>query len=197
MEAGYPITPFDTVDEAPVDRHAEEARVLMRDTLIASALVLPVFLVEMSGHVIPGLHAFLGGLFGHQTLRILSFLLVGTALIWPGRRFYVHGVPAPLRGAPEMNALVALGTFAAFAYSTLATFAPGLLPEGTRNLFFEAADVIVVLILLGRKLEARAEGRSGAAIRSLVGLRPETATVGSKSSEGWRMRRRSPSSATA
>ncbi len=76
-----------------------------------------------------------------------------------------------------MNALVALGAGAAFLYSTVATFAPGLFPAGTANVYFEAAGVIVTLILLGRTLEARAKGRTGAAIRKLIGLRPDTATV--------------------
>ncbi|NHX27245.1 HAD-IC family P-type ATPase, partial [Escherichia coli] len=70
-----------------------------------------------------------------------------------------------------------MGTFAAWAYSTVATFAPGLLPEGARGVYFEAAAVIVTLILLGRLLEARAKGRTGAAIKALMGLRPDTARV--------------------
>ena len=76
-----------------------------------------------------------------------------------------------------MNSLVALGTLAAFSYSTLSTFAPGLLPEGTAHVYFEAAGVIVVLILLGRWLEARAKGRTGEAIRKLLSLQAKTARV--------------------
>ncbi len=76
-----------------------------------------------------------------------------------------------------MNSLVALGTVAAYGFSLVATFAPGLLPAGTANVYFEAAAVIVVLILLGRWLEARAKGRTGEAIRKLVGLQPKTARV--------------------
>ncbi|MBT8413405.1 MAG: copper-translocating P-type ATPase, partial [Boseongicola sp.] len=71
----------------------------------------------------------------------------------------------------------ALGTGAAFLYSTMATFLPGVLPGNARGVYFEAAGVIVVLILLGRLLEARAKGRTGAAVRALVGLRPDTARV--------------------
>ncbi len=76
-----------------------------------------------------------------------------------------------------MNALVALGTAAAWTYSVVALFAPGLLPPGTRAVYFESAAVIATLILLGRWLEARARGRTGAAIEKLVGLRPDTARV--------------------
>jgi heavy metal translocating P-type ATPase len=70
-----------------------------------------------------------------------------------------------------------LGTTAAYGYSVVATFAPGLLPPGTAAVYFEAAAMIVVLILLGRTMEARAKGRTGAAIRRLVGLAPKTALV--------------------
>lgn len=76
-----------------------------------------------------------------------------------------------------MNALVALGTGAAYLFSVTSTFAPQILPQGSANVYFEAASVIVVLILLGRVMEARAKGRTGAAIRKLVGLQPKTARV--------------------
>jgi Au+-exporting ATPase len=76
-----------------------------------------------------------------------------------------------------MNSLVAVGTGAAYLYSVVATFAPGLLPRGTANVYFEAAAVIVTLILLGRYLEAGAKGRTSEAIRRLVGLQPRTARV--------------------
>ena len=69
-----------------------------------------------------------------------------------------------------MNSLVSLGTAAAYGYSVVATFIPKVLPQGTANVYFEAAVVIVTLILLGRTLEARAKGRTGAAIQKLLGL---------------------------
>ena len=76
-----------------------------------------------------------------------------------------------------MNALVALGTFAAWSYSVVATFAPQIFPAGTAHVYFEASAVIVTLILLGRMLEARAKGSAGAAIERLLKLSPETAQV--------------------
>ncbi len=76
-----------------------------------------------------------------------------------------------------MNSLVSVGTLAAYLYSIVATFAPTLLPPGTVNVYYEAAAVIVVLILLGRYLEARAKGRTSQAIQRLVGLQPKTARV--------------------
>ena len=174
-DTGYPIAP--AVEDVNTSAQDEAQSRLARDTMLAAVLVLPVFLIEMGGHLIPGLHHLVGQTIGHQTSRVLQFVLVGLALIGPGRQFYVKGVPSLLRRAPDMNALVALGTFAAFAYSTVATFAPALLPEGARNVYFEAAGVIVVLILLGRTLEARAKARAGSAIRALAGLAPKTARV--------------------
>ena len=76
-----------------------------------------------------------------------------------------------------MNSLVAVGTLAAYGYSLIATFAPGLLPTGTVNVYYEAAAVIVTLILLGRFLEAKAKGRTSQAIGRLVGLQPKVARV--------------------
>jgi Cu+-exporting ATPase len=76
-----------------------------------------------------------------------------------------------------MNSLVAVGTAAAWIYSTLAVFAPAVFPDGTRAVYFEAAAVICTLILAGRMLEARAKGRAGAAIARLVGLQPKSARV--------------------
>lgn len=155
----------------------EEATLLARDTLVAAALVLPVFLVEMGGHVYPPVHHFVAQAIGLQTSWILQFLLVGAALAGPGRRFFESGVPTLLRGRPDMNALVALGTSAAFGFSAVATFLPSLLPAGARAVYFEAAGVIIVLILFGRLLEARSKGKAGSAIQALIGLQPRIARV--------------------
>ena len=76
-----------------------------------------------------------------------------------------------------MNSLVAVGTAAAFGYSVVATFLPRLLPAGTVNVYYEAAAVIVALILLGRFLEARAKGRTSEAIKRLVNLQAKVAHV--------------------
>src|SRR5690606_8714592 len=104
---------------------------------------------------------------GMRTSWLVPFVLTTLALVFPGRRFYLKGIPALLRGAPDMNSLVAVGTLAAYGYSRVATFAPALLPAGTVNVYYEAAAVIVALILLGRFLEARAKGRTSAAIQRL------------------------------
>ncbi|MFD0981447.1 heavy metal translocating P-type ATPase [Tropicimonas aquimaris] len=178
-EAGYPATIPQGASDAPDAgaRKEAEAEDLKRLTLIAGALALPVFLLEMGGHVLPGFHAFIANTIGHHASWVIQFVLTSLVLFGPGRRFYLKGYPALLHGAPDMNSLVAIGTSAAYGYSVIATFLPSLLPVETRAVYFEAAAVIVVLILLGRWLEARAKGRTGQAIRKLVGLQAKSALV--------------------
>ena len=161
------------------DADAREASLaaLRRDLSWAALLTLPVFLLEMGSHVAPGVRELVAGTIGSGGSALVQFVLTTLVLAGPGRRFFAKGVPALLRGAPDMNSLVALGTGAAWSYSTLATFAPDLLPAGAANIYFEAAAVIVTLILLGRWLEARARGRTGEAIARLAGLTPPTARV--------------------
>ncbi|ETX13841.1 ATPase [Roseivivax halodurans JCM 10272] len=173
--SGYGARPIDGTAPREETR-AAEARTLQRDLIIAAALTLPVFLIEMGGHLVPALHHWteltLGG-----TWNWIQLALVTTVLCVPGRRFFTTGLRLLARGTPDMNSLVALGAGAAWGYSTLVTVAPDVLPDGARSVYFEAAAVIVTLILLGRWLEARAKGRAGDAIRALMARRPATARV--------------------
>ena len=162
--------------EKAVAREEEQGR-LKRDLLIAGGLTLPIFVLEMGGHLIPALHHWLAMTIGQTPLYIFYFLLATIVQFGPGLRFYKKGVPALMRLAPDMNSLVVLGSSAAWAYSVVATFAPGLLPQGTANVYFEASAVIVTLILLGRFLEAKAKGRTSEAISRLMGLQAKTARV--------------------
>ena len=77
----------------------------------------------------------------------------------------------------DMNSLITLGTAAAYGYSLLVTVAPGLLPAGVREVYFETTGVILTLIVLGRLIETRAKAGTGQAIRELLGLQPRTARV--------------------
>ena len=163
--------------EAAAERRDAEQAGLKRDLLLAIALALPVFLLEMGAHLVPGVHALIDHTIGMRWSWLLQFALTTLVLVLPGRRFYLKGIPALLRLAPDMNSLVAVGTAAAWGYSVVATFAPRLLPEGTVNVYYEAAAVIVALVLLGRWLEARAKGRTSEAIRRLVGLQAKVAHV--------------------
>lgn len=175
-EIGYAATVIETVQDKSVERDAETAQARFR-FLTAAALTLPVFILEMGGHIFPALHHLIGQTIGFQASWTIQFLLTTIVLLWPGQLFFTKGVPALLQRAPDMNALVVLGAGAAWLFSTVALFARGLLPDGTRVVYFEAAAVIVTLILLGRWLEARAKGQTGAAIKRLMGLRPTTARV--------------------
>lgn len=178
-DAGYPtrvVKDGSAVEDTTARKTAESAH-LRRMTLIAAVLTAPVFLMEMGGHAIPALHHWIMATLGQTTSWSIQFVLTTLVMAWPGRVFYQKGFPALFKGAPDMNALVAVGSGAAWAFSTVALFAPTLLPEGTRVVYFEAAAVIVTLILLGRSLEARAKGRTGEAIRKLMTLQAKTARV--------------------
>lgn len=176
-EAGYPASfEGDGFSNRSVQK-AERITRLGWLTIVAVIFALPVFVIEMGGHIFPPLHHWVNATIGVQTSRILQFALTSIVLFGPGLSFYTKGFPALLKGAPDMNSLVALGTSAAYGYSLFATFAPDLLPAGSVNVYFEAAATIVVLILLGRYFEARAKGRTGQAIAKLAGLRAKTARV--------------------
>ncbi|ACP22198.1 copper-transporting ATPase (plasmid) [Sinorhizobium fredii NGR234] len=177
--AGY--TARAVAAENPEDVQAEarerEARSLARALSVSAVLTLPVFVLEMGSHFVPAIHDFVMTSIGMQESWYLQFLLATIVLFGPGLRFFRKGVPALLRGAPDMNSLVALGTAAAWSYSVVATFASSILPNGTANIYYEAAAVIVTLILLGRYLENRAKGRTSEAIKRLVGLQAKAARV--------------------
>ncbi len=163
-------------DEASARKDAERLA-LKRDLLLATVLALPVFILEMGSHLIPAMHHWVMENIGTGPSWTLQFVLTTLVLLIPGRRFYLKGFPALLRLAPDMNSLVAVGTLAAYGYSVVATFAPGLLPYGTVHVYYEAAAVIVALILFGRFLEAQAKGRTSQAIQRLVGLQAKVAHV--------------------
>ncbi|GLK62658.1 heavy metal translocating P-type ATPase [Paracoccus kondratievae] len=157
--------------------HSADAATLRRNFLIALVLTLPIFVAEMGGHIFPAFHHWISMALDQRLLWIGEFVLTTAVLAGPGRMFFRIGFPALMRRAPEMNSLVALGASAAWLYSTVATFAPGLLPSESVHVYYEAAAVIVTLILLGRWLEARAKGQAGDAIRRLIELTPDTARV--------------------
>jgi P-type Cu+ transporter len=113
----------------------------------------------------------------------LQFALATPVVLWGGWPFFVRGWQSIVHKSPNMFTLIALGTGAAYAYSVLATFAPGIFPDSFRDamhgggiaLYYESAAVIVTLVLLGQVLELRARSQTSSAIRSLLGLAPKTA----------------------
>ncbi|ARM92108.1 copper-transporting ATPase protein ActP 2 (plasmid) [Rhizobium sp. CIAT894] len=178
---GYEAKPIDAdrtdEDAARAEKKDAERRELTRDFIIAAVLTLPVFITEMGSHLIPAIHGLIQATIGMQWSWYLQFALTSIVLFGPGMRFFEKGLPAMWRRAPDMNSLVAIGSLAAYLYSLVATFAPSLLPPGTINVYYEAAAVIITLILLGRLLEARAKGRTSEAIKRLAGLQVRSARV--------------------
>ena len=169
---GYTARPVDTEQTLDITaRQNKEAHDIAWRTGVAALLALPVFIAEMGSHMVPALHMVIAETIGHQTSWIIQCVLTTLIIIGPGRGFYTKGLVALRRFAPDMNSLVAVGTLAAYGYSVVATFASEVLPPTLRAVYFEAAAVIIVLILLGRLLEARAKGRTGAAIQSLIQLK--------------------------
>ena len=167
--------------DAPAHDHAhhhdEDAALLRRDVIVSAIFTLPLFVLEMGGHLYAPFHHWLMGAVPTQWLYVFYFVLATIVLFGPGLRFFRIGFPALFRGAPEMNSLVALGSGAAWLYSSVVTFAPQLVPAETRFVYFEAAAVIVTLILFGRWLEAIGKGRTGDAIRKLMQQQARTARV--------------------
>lgn len=180
-KAGYHATPILEAGPDLSDREREaraaEIRTLKRAVVFSALATLPLFLIEMGRHLIPGAHHLLADTVGEQLWRLISFALATLVLFGPGLRFYRKGVPNLIRRTPDMNSLVVLGATAAFAYSSVATFAPALLPAGANHVYFEAAAVIVTLILVGRLFEAQAKGRTSEAIKRLMTLQAKTAHV--------------------
>ena len=145
---------------------------------VGLVLTLPVFVLEMGGHI-PGL-----GLHDLVPPRIstwIQFALSTPVVLWAGWPFFERAWASVVHRSLNMFTLIALGTGAAYLYSLFATFAPGMFPAGFRGMggevsvYFEAAAVITVLVLLGQVLELRAREQTGGAIRALLKLAPKTA----------------------
>ncbi|MCY4208637.1 MAG: heavy metal translocating P-type ATPase [Roseovarius sp.] len=174
---GYPAEFSAPIMDDKVKRDKAEMSNARFKAIAACSLAFPVFIIEMSGHAMREIHEAIHMSIGQNMYWLVQFLFATTALAWPGREFLLRGIPALFRMNPDMNSLVALGTLAAWGYSTVSLFAPSLLPQNAAAVYFESALVIIALILVGRWLEARAKGRAGEAIRRLIGLKPMTATV--------------------
>ncbi len=173
--AGYEARIRSRSERATADGDSTFAR-HRRMFLIAAACTLPLFTLDMGMHFIPPMAVALDQWPGQQNLNYLFFILAAIVQFGPGLQFYLHGGRALLRAQPDMNSLVMLGTSAAFGYSSVAVLVPQILPEGTAHHYFEASAVIITLVLLGRLLEAKARGRTGAAIQRLLTLQPTMAT---------------------
>ncbi|MEU7837722.1 heavy metal translocating P-type ATPase [Nonomuraea sp. NPDC049129] len=158
-------------DVEATERRAEIAD-LSRRVLVGAVLTLPVAIVVMA-------HELFGAGWIPEFLlnRWVQLALIVPVMFYTGWPIHRVGWLALRHRSADMNSLITLGTSAAFCYSLLATVAPGLLPEGVRDVYYEAVGVILTLILLGRLLEVRAKAGTGEAIRKLIGLQARTARI--------------------
>ena len=159
------------------EQQAKEMRILKGQLWLSALLTLPVFILAMGNHMVPVFSEWVHNSLGLQTSWWIQLVLTTVVLAVPGARFYKLGIPALVRGAPDMNSLVALGATAAWGYSVVATVFPSCLPRESVNVYFEASAVIVTLILAGRFMEARAKSHTSDAIQRLMSLQSKTARV--------------------
>lgn len=176
--AGYPAKIF--VDAAKTralqqQKKQHHIQALQRNVLIAVVLTLPIFVVEMAMHLSQAIQSWVDYYLPVPGRWVAEAVLSTSVLLGPGRQFYRLGLPALWHRAPDMNALVAIGTLAAWGYSLFATFAPQWLPAQSVHVYYEAAAMIVCLVLIGRLLEARAKGKTSQAMQRLLQLQPNVA----------------------
>lgn len=158
-----------------------ELRDMTKRFWVGLALTVPVFILEMGAHLV-NLHAFIAP----QLSNWVQLVLATPVVLWSGWPFFVRAAASVKNRSLNMFSLIALGTGIAWLYSIVGTLAPGIFPaefrgpEGAVAVYFEAAAVITVLVLLGQVLELRAREKTSGAIKALLGLTPKTAVkVGS------------------
>jgi Cu+-exporting ATPase len=156
------------------DAPDESYRTLLRKFRFTAAVGVPLLLLMFAEFVPAAREALMPY---HRLVGVGSALLTLPVLAWSGRQFFESAWNGLLNHNTNMDTLVALGTGAAWGYSTAAVVAPRLFPAGTRGMYFEVAVIVVALILLGQALEARAKSRSSDAIRRLLELQAKTARV--------------------
>lgn len=177
-KAGYQLT----VDDPQMRERGGHAELALNDELRrrfvwAALLTLPVFVLEMGGHLVPTWHHWVMHQLGRDASWSLQLILTSAVIIGPGREIFRRGLLGIVHLSPDMNSLVALGTLSAMGYSVVATLVPSWIPAEQLHVYYEAAAVVITLVLLGRWFETRAKGRTTLAIARLVELTPQTATV--------------------
>jgi Cu+-exporting ATPase len=164
--------------ETAIDRPNAELTDISRRFWIGLTLTIPVFVLGMGSHI-PAIG--LDTVVAPRLSNWIQFALSTPVVLWAGFPFFQRGWVSVVNRSLNMFSLIALGTGTAYVYSLFATFAPGLFPEGFRDMggsvpvYYEAAAVITVLVLLGQVLELRAREQTGGAIRALLKLTPKTA----------------------
>ncbi len=157
-----------------------ELRDMRRRFWISVFFSLPLLVLAM-GSIISGFHAWLGTLATARTLAFVELVLATPVVLWCGWPFFVRGWQSVVNRSPNMFTLIGLGVGVAYIFSVIAVLIPDAFPQAFRNesgevgVYFEAAAVIVMLVLLGQVLELRARSQTGAAIKALLDLAPKTA----------------------
>jgi len=170
---GMALEPVLATEEAG---ESPELRDMTRRFWIGTALTAPVFALEMGGHLVDIHH-----LVAPQVSNWIQLLLGTPVVLWAGWPFFARAAASVKNRSLNMFSLIALGTGAAWLYSIVGTMAPSLFPaalrmsDGAVQIYFEAAAVITVLVLLGQVLELRAREKTSGAIKALLGLAPKTA----------------------
>lgn len=191
----HPEIVQDTPGDCPICGMALESRTITLDEednpelvsmgrrlWICSGLSIPLLIIAMGG-MIPVIHSWLATFGSPQVLTLLELALAAPVVLWGGWPFFVRGWQSIVNRSPNMFTLIGLGVGVAFIFSMVATLAPSLFPDAFRNeagivgVYFEASAIIVTLVLLGQVLELRARGKTGAAIKALLGLAPKTARL--------------------
>ena len=161
---------------------AEQRQLALLESLrtrlvVALLFTLPLLLIAMGPMMSSGLGALLRQLAPATFWQWAEFFLATPVLVFAGRHFFQQGWAELKHLSPGMNSLIMLGSSAAWLYSVLVLLIPSLFPAGTAHLYFEAAAVIVTLILLGKYFEERAKGHTSDAIRKLARLQPKSARI--------------------
>ncbi|EAS49977.1 MAG: heavy metal translocating P-type ATPase [Aurantimonas coralicida] len=160
----------------PSDEPSEELTDFTRRMWISAAAAVPLIVLTMGELVALPVRDWIG----HQTASYLEFVLATPIILWAALPFFQRGWDSVVNRSPNMWTLISLGVAAAYLYSLVATFLPGVFPDAYRmgegvGTYYEAAVVIVALVFVGQVLELRARERTGDAIRALLDLAPKTA----------------------
>lgn len=178
-KAALPIESEETVDDETA-AHKREYQSLMRKFWFATAISIPVMLVaypELPWLYLPNLFVGEASETLIRLLFILSAVVTLPVMAYSGRQFFTGAMAAFKHHSADMNTLIALGTSAAWIYSTVALIIPAIFPEGTATPFYDVTAVVTALVVLGQALEVRAKGQTSQAIRKLLDLQAKTARV--------------------
>ncbi|MDA8087133.1 MAG: copper-translocating P-type ATPase [Nitrospiraceae bacterium] len=178
IKAGYDVLRVEAGEDAVLreERERQARYKALKNRVLAGALLsVPIFLLMYWNML--GLDAFLR--IPVRTGFIIQFILATPIQFWIGRQFYRGAISAARHRTTDMNTLIAVGTSSAYVYSVMATFFPTLFMVKGYNgsVYFDTSAAIIVLILLGRTLEARAKGQTSEAVKKLIGLKPKMARI--------------------